>query len=67
MLKIIINGEEHEHGGDGSISALLLELGANPGRTAIMLNDEVLPKVRWAETTLAPNDQVELLVFAAGG
>lgn len=66
-MNLLVNGEPHLHGGDGSIDALLEECGANAGRVALMLNGEVVARASWGGTTLKENDRIELLVFAAGG
>lgn len=64
---LYVNGESHEHRGDGSVAALLDECGANAGRVALMLNGAVVRRDAWSETTLKENDRIELLMFAAGG
>ena len=66
-MELIVNGEKHEHAGDGSIAALIKENGARPERTAVMVNGDVVPRARWDAVTLKPGDNVELLVFAGGG
>lgn len=66
-MKLTINGEPHEHAGNGSIDALLEELGANKAHTALMINGEVAPSAAWHATTLNENDEVEMLVFVGGG
>ena len=66
-MNITVNGEPHEHRGDGSIDALLEELGANKPHTALMINGEVVPSEQWGTTALKENDEVEMLVFVGGG
>ena len=66
-MNLTVNGEQHEHQGNGSIDALLKELGANPAHTALMVNGDVTPSKNWQHTTLKENDQVEMLVFVGGG
>ena len=66
-MQLIVNGETHEHYGDGHFASLVQELGAEPGRVATMLNDMVVPAEDRAVTTLRGGDRIELLVFAAGG
>lgn len=67
MLRLQVNGEPHPHRGDGSLQSLLAETGARPERTAVMVNGRVVKKVDWAGVRLKENDQVEVLMFAAGG
>ena len=66
-MKLIVNGEPHEHQGDGSIDALLEDLGAKKEHTALMVNGEIVPSSNWKTTTLNENDEVEMLVFVGGG
>jgi sulfur carrier protein len=66
-MKLMVNGETHEHQGNGSIDALLEELGANKAHTAMMVNGAVVPSEEWISTTLKENDAVEMLVFVGGG
>ena len=66
-MKLTVNGEPHEHKGDGSVAALLDEMGSRPDRTALMVNGDVVPRARWTGVSLSDGDRVELLVFAGGG
>ena len=66
-MNLLVNGEPHVHGGNGSIVALLEECGANAGRVALMVNGAVVTRGNWDEVTLKESDRIELLVFAAGG
>ncbi len=66
-MKLTVNGEPHEHRGDGTIGALLDGLGAKKEHTALLLNGTVLPSKDWKTTTLNENDEIEMLVFVGGG
>ena len=66
-MKLTVNGDPHEHRGDGTVAALVRELGANPERVAVLVNGDVVPRNRRAETRLADGDTVELITFAGGG
>jgi thiamine biosynthesis protein ThiS len=66
-MELTVNGESHQHEGDGTIQALLEEMGSRPDRTAVMVNGDVVPRERWDGTRLEEGDTVELLVFAGGG
>ena len=66
-MKLQVNGEPHEHQGNGTINALLEELGANKAHTALMVNGDVMPSIDWKTTALNENDEVEMLVFVGGG
>jgi len=66
-MKLIVNGEPHEHHGNGSVDALLEELGANKAHTALMVNGNVIPAEEWKKTILSENYEIEMLVFVGGG
>ena len=66
-MKLTVNGDPHEHQGNGTVNALLDELGANKAHTALMVNGNVIPSTEWATASLKENDEVEMLVFVGGG
>ena len=66
-MKIFVNGNQHEHKGNGSLDALLKELGANPDAVALMVNDHVIPRADRTAITLKDEDRVEVLSFMGGG
>ena len=66
-MQLKVNGEIHNHTGNGSVDALLEELGATKAHTALMVNGEVVPSEQWKSTTLNENDEIEMLVFVGGG
>ena len=67
MLEVIVNGEPHRHQGNGSLLALVQEIGARPERTAVMLNGRVVKRAEWDAVRLATQDRVDVLMFAGGG
>ena len=66
-MKIILNGEPHNHKGLGTLDSLLDEVGANKNHTALMLNGAITPKEKWRQKKIHENDQIEMLVFVGGG
>jgi thiamine biosynthesis protein ThiS len=66
-MVLLVNGQPHDLAGEGRVSDLLGEIGADPGRTALMVNGDVVPRDTWDGVRLQENDQVELIVFAGGG
>jgi sulfur carrier protein len=66
-MQLTVNGEEHEHRGDGTVSSLLEELGADRGRVALMVNAEVVARERRDGLLLREGDRIEVLTFAGGG
>ena len=57
MLKI--NGEEKEAAGQ-TVADYLASSGFNLARVVVELNEAIVPKGRYAETTLRDGDQVEI-------
>ena len=66
-MELIVNGETHEHLGDGSVASLVAELGAREGQAAVTVNGDLVFAQRWKDTILAEGDWVEVLTFAGGG
>jgi len=66
-MKILVNGEKHEHGGQGTIASLLKEMEISGDRVAIMVNDKVVNRDERKSVRLKDGDRVELLTFAGGG
>jgi thiamine biosynthesis protein ThiS len=66
-MKLMVNGDLHTHGGNGTADSLLEELGANKAHTALMVNGDVVPSDNWKTTVLNENDEIEMLVFVGGG
>ena len=66
-MNLIVNGDSHCHSGQGTLVELLLEYQAEPLRTAIMVNGDVITRKKWENVRLSEGDQVELLTFSAGG
>jgi len=66
-MNLVVNGEPHHHNGRGTIGELLLECQADPSRTAIMINGDVVLRSQWESVKLSECDHVELLMFAGGG
>ena len=65
-MQLIINGERREVNA-ARVDALLSELEYEGTHFAIALNYDVLPKSRWAETTLKSGDEIEIITPRQGG
>jgi sulfur carrier protein len=65
-VRVIINGQAREIAAT-SVDALLGELDYEGTHFAIALNYDVLPKSRWAETTLKSGDEIEIITPRQGG
>lgn len=66
-MNLIVNGEKHEHRGDGTVPALFAELGATPEHTALTVNGDLVFSKHWKTTVLTENDVIEILTFVGGG
>ena len=66
-MQLIVNGEKYEHCGDGTVPALLAELGAEPGHTALTVNGDLVFSRDWKNFKLTDGDTVEVLTFVGGG
>ncbi len=62
-----MNGEPREVAEGLSLVTLLDELGVGGRRVAVELNQDVVPRERYADTTLRPGDVVEVVQFVGGG
>jgi len=66
-MRITVNGEQKDVGEGLTVEGLLKELGVRREGTAVEVNREIVPKSRYAETTLKPGDRVEIVTFVGGG
>jgi thiamine biosynthesis protein ThiS len=64
---LTVNGGKIEHSGDGTIPALLTELGATPEHTALTVNGDLVFSKHWNNFKLNDGDTVEVLTFVGGG
>jgi len=66
-MDLVVNGEAYRHNGEATIAGLLRECRAEAGRTAVMVNGDVVRKDSFDSVSLSDGDHVELIVIAAGG
>jgi thiazole synthase len=67
FMNIIVNGNQHELAGAGTLGQLLKEMEIVPERVAIMVNNRIIPKVGRQDVVLKAGDCVEILTFMGGG
>ena len=65
-MRVTVNGEQREIASQ-RVDALLGELEYEGTHFAIALNYDVLPRNRWAETTLKSGDEIEIITPRQGG
>jgi thiamine biosynthesis protein ThiS len=66
-MKLIVNDQPHEQGGNGRLGELLAELKAPSDRVAVMVNGDIVPRKDRDSFQLMEGDRVEILTFAGGG
>jgi thiamine biosynthesis protein ThiS len=66
-MNLIVNGKKVEHRGDGTVPALLAELGATPEHTALTVNGDLVFSKHWKDFKFNDGDTVEVLTFVGGG
>jgi len=65
-MVLTVNGERIETNAT-RVDALLAELDYEGTHLAVAVNYDVVPRARWAETSLNDNDAVEILTPRQGG
>lgn len=65
-MRLIVNGEPIEAKAT-RVDALLGELDYAGSHLAVAVNYDVVPRARWAETSLSEGDAVEILTPRQGG
>jgi thiamine biosynthesis protein ThiS len=66
-MKITINGELREIPDGLSVAALLQHLEMSAERVAIERNLDILPRAKWQETAVQPDDRFEIVHLVGGG
>ena len=66
-MRITVNGEEKDVREGLTVEVLIKELGIRREGTAIEVNKEIVPKLRYGSTLLKPGDRVEIVTFVGGG
>jgi sulfur carrier protein len=68
-MTILVNGQPRPFAPDQTVRDLVAAVGLDPDRPgiAVALNGQVVPRARWAETRLCPDDKVEIIHAVQGG
>ncbi len=67
MIEVNVNGAARRFEPGTDIAALLDRLELAGKRVAVELNGEIVPRSRFAQTTLADGDRLEIVVAVGGG
>ena len=65
-MTIIVNGQP-KCDAPADVAGLLAQLGLDPARVAVEYNRNILTRERFATTTLADGDELEIVQFVGGG
>ncbi|PZT69695.1 thiamine biosynthesis protein ThiS [Streptomyces sp. SW4] len=66
-VTVTVNGEPRQVAAGTALDALVRTLTEAPSGVAAALNETVVPRARWASTTLSAGDRVEVLTAVQGG
>ncbi len=66
-MRVTVNGEPRELDAPLSVAELLQSLRLPPGRIAVEINEEVVPRDAYAERRVASGDRIEIVHFVGGG
>lgn len=69
LVPITLNGEPHDVPAGRGLGDVLRHAGLDPERpgVAVALGDRVVPRKRWAETTVRAGDTLEVITATQGG
>ncbi|MFF2849471.1 sulfur carrier protein ThiS [Streptomyces sp. NPDC058001] len=66
-VSVRVNGAARDVPSGTTLDVLVTTVTAAPSGVAAALNETVVPRARWAATTLADGDRVEVLTAVQGG
>jgi sulfur carrier protein len=66
-IGVSVNGERQRVAVGTALDALVRTVTPAPSGVAAALNETVVPRARWAATTLVDGDRVEVLTAVQGG
>jgi len=66
-MRLWVNGEVREARDGLTLYAFLEGLDVDPAKVAVERNLEIVPRSLFVQTTLAPEDRLEIVQFVGGG
>lgn len=67
-MRILLNGHRHElEGNQPNVASLVRGLGLEGKRIAVERNGEIVPRSRYADTSLDNGDKLEIVGAVGGG
>lgn len=66
-IELQVNGEPKSCQAQTTLPDFLMQIGLNPRLVAVEYNGEILARPLWPETTLQPEDRLEIVTIVGGG
>lgn len=66
-MKLHVNGEPREIDDGSTVADLIVELAGSLRGSAVVVDDQVVPRSAWDATTLADGQAVEVITAVQGG
>ncbi len=66
-MRIMVNGRWRDESGELTVARLLETLSLEPRRVAVELNRRLVRRAEFGLTSLADNDQLEIVTLVGGG
>jgi len=66
-MQITVNGNPTSVEPNTSVGELLQQLALEPVRVAVEINEDLVPRKRFAETLIRGGDRIEVVTFVGGG
>lgn len=66
-VEILVNGEPRFVLAECTVARLLEQLQLQPRYLAVECNEQLVPRIKHAETTLQAGDRVEIVTLVGGG
>ena len=66
-MHVMVNGQRRDAGDARSVGELVRALGLEGKRVAVERNGEIVPKSRYGDTPVAPDDRLEIVAAVGGG
>ncbi len=66
-MRIILNGQTRTFEEQATVADLLGRLELEPVRVAVEINEDLVPRKRFAKTAIREGDRIEIVTFVGGG
>ena len=66
-MQVTVNGQDERIAENLRVSELLTIRGLHPIRVAVEINEELVPRKTFDQTTIRNGDRIEIVTFVGGG